>query len=673
MSGAITPTVIYSFGDSLSDAGDAYLLSTSSYASELGQTKLPVSPPYYQEVYNTTTADVFSNGPVWVQDLAATLSIATPAPGELGGTVSTLTTVIDTELAAQGVPSFLIPGIANGYISGIASADNVNLTANPNAYLQLVAGASGGTDFAIGGSVTGLTNFNTSNGIQLTDLAAQVTNFQNEVTAPASSALYTVWSGSNDVINLVDASNIATLISSGAAATDVAQSASAEVASVSTLIAGGAKNLLVLNVPDVGKVPSVTALGSTIAADGTLLAQEFNADLVADLAAAQASYGTASVKVVDTFSLIDNAVANPGSYGLTNVTNSAYTGTYTTNNNSEVSNPNSYLFFDGMHPTSTGQNAVANAADAMLSCFAEGTLIRTPDGDMPVEALRAGDSVTLLSGASAIVEWVGHRRIDLRRHPRPLTAMPILITADALADQVPSHDLLVSPDHAMCLDGRLIPAKVLCNGHSIRQVERAEVTYFHIELARHDVLFANNTPAESYLETGQRAAFENGDDAMILHPQFGEAVRSAASCAPLAESGPIVEAVRQRILDRVGLTLTDEAELRVVRCAEGIRIRSRCAIPGEVAADPRDRRTLGVKISAIEVGGVMIPANHELLTEGWHNAEADGRWTDGDALVPNALLGGADTLVTHVVATGRYVVNNQRVDESLFFPRKAMG
>jgi hypothetical protein len=234
--------------------------------------------------------------------------------------------------------------------------------------------------------------------------------------------------------------------------------------------------------------------------------------------------------------------------------------------------------------------------------------------------------------------------------------MPILITANALADQVPSHDLLVSPDHALWLDGRLIPAKVLCNGHSIRQVELMEVTYFHIELARHDVLLANNTPAESYLETGQRGAFENGGEAMILHPQFGEAVRSAASCAPLAECGPIVEAVRQRILDRAGLVLNDEPELELVHCREGIRIRSRSAIPGEVGADPRDRRKLGVKISAIEVNGVMIPANHEMLADGWHDAEGDGRWTSGDALIPASLLSGADTVIAHVAATARYVV-----------------
>ena len=617
MSGTSTPTVIYSFGDSLSDAGDAYLLSTSSYASELGLSKLPVSPPYYQEVYNTTTADVFSNGPVWVQDLAGTLSLSTPAPGELGATVSTLTTVIEAELQAQNVPSFLIPNLTSNYISSIATADNVNLTTNPNAYLQLVAGAAGGTDFAIGGSVTGVTNFNTSNGIQLTDLSAQITNFQNEIPAPAANALYTVWSGSNDMINLGEASNIQALLTNGQALTDIAQSAQNEVNAISTLVAGGARNVLVLNVPDLGHVPSVTALGSSVAAAASQLATYFNLDLSADLAAA--NFGTASVKLVDTFSLIDNAVANPGSYGLTNVTGSAYTGTYTTNNNSEVSDPNDYLFFDGLHPTSTGQTAIAALADASLACFAAGTHIRTPTGERLVETLQAGDSVSLLSGETAMVQWVGHRRVDLRRHPRPLTAMPILITAHALADQVPSHDLLVSPDHAFFLDGRLIPAKVLTNGKSIRQIECDEVTYFHIELAQHDILLANNTPAESYLETGQRAAFSNGGDTLVLHPEFAELVRSTASCARLEESGPIVERVRQRILDRAAIALTDEPDLQLIRTTDGIRLRSRSTVPGEIGADPRDRRKLGVKISSIEIGGVVISADHELLIEGWHN------------------------------------------------------
>jgi phospholipase/lecithinase/hemolysin len=90
------PTVIFSFGDSLSDAGDAYLLTTSTLAPTVGLTPEPVSPPYYQETYGTITADVFGNGPVWVQDLATLYGIATPAPGEVGASASTIKSLLES-------------------------------------------------------------------------------------------------------------------------------------------------------------------------------------------------------------------------------------------------------------------------------------------------------------------------------------------------------------------------------------------------------------------------------------------------------------------------------------------------------------------------------------------------------------------------------------------------
>jgi hypothetical protein len=112
---------------------------------------------------------------------------------------------------------------------------------------------------------------------------------------------------------------------------------------------------------------------------------------------------------------------------------------------------------------------------------------------------------------------------------------------------------MLSPDHALWLYDRLIPAKALCNGHNVRQIELDEITYFHIELAQHDVILANNTPAESYLDTGDRAAFDNGGDIVILHPQFAEPEWCTSRCGRMAEQGPIVERLRQRLLRRADL------------------------------------------------------------------------------------------------------------------------
>ena len=66
----------------------------------------------------------------------------------------------------------------------------------------------------------------------------------------------------------------------------------------------------------------------------------------------------------------------------------------------------------------------------------------------------------------------------------------------------------------------LIPVKFLVNDATIAQIDVVTVTYYHLELARHDVVLAEGLPAETYLETGGRSAFENGGGAMQIHPDF---------------------------------------------------------------------------------------------------------------------------------------------------------
>jgi len=292
--------------------------------------------------------------------------------------------------------------------------------------------------------------------------------------------------------------------------------------------------------------------------------------------------------------------------------------------------------------------------DSMFSaCYAEGTSILNADGrGVPVEELRVGDAVRTLAGAARII-WLGRRRMDLRRHNRPDAVQPILITAGALGGGLPYQDLVVSPDHGMYLGGHLIPAKALSNGFSIRQLNRRKITYYHIELAEHAVIFAEGAAAESYLETGNRGAFENGG-AVTLHPDFAQNLREASGCAPFAEAGPAVEAVRQHLLDHANIQTTSEPGLRISYENGAACIESRTCIPGELTADPRDRRRLGVKIAALEIAGEAIPLTHPLLREGWYDPEPDGRWTNGRALIPPDLLRGAESLTLHLTSTLPY-------------------
>ncbi|MGC9271986.1 Hint domain-containing protein [Acidiphilium sp.] len=282
----------------------------------------------------------------------------------------------------------------------------------------------------------------------------------------------------------------------------------------------------------------------------------------------------------------------------------------------------------------------ANTTIALVPCFAAGTEILTADGPRPVEALRVGDWLVLHGGGAAPIVWLGQRRLDLRRHARPAAVQPIVIEVGAICDGVPARALTVSPDHALYLDGHLVPAKALLNGVTIRQVSQPSVTYFHVELAVHAVIYAEGCPVESYLDTGNRAAFEHGG-ALTLHPDFAQDRREAEGCAPFAEAGAVVEALRAGLLARAGVETTRDADVRTRRRRDGAWvIESRSGIPGEITADPRDRRRLGVKIAALLAGRRMIDLDDPSLVEGWHDAEADGRWTDGAAVVPAALMKG---------------------------------
>ena len=288
------------------------------------------------------------------------------------------------------------------------------------------------------------------------------------------------------------------------------------------------------------------------------------------------------------------------------------------------------------------------------ACFAAGTRIRTARGEVPVEHLHEGDEVVTARGRLAPVRWIGHRRLSPARHPRPWDANPIRIRAGALAPGQPSRDLLLSPDHALLLDGVLIRARDLLNGATVVQEAAEKVMYFHVELDRHDVLFAEGAPAESFLDTGNRAAFENGGATVMAHPDFARAVRDRNACAELVWQGPALAVVRARLAARawlLGWALTDEPDLHVVAGGRSIRpatrdgalvfdlpadvaeirLRSRSAVPAHLLPDNADTRVLGVAIARLRLDGVPVPLDGPALGDGWLPPEPGLRWTSGAA------------------------------------------
>jgi hypothetical protein len=209
--------------------------------------------------------------------------------------------------------------------------------------------------------------------------------------------------------------------------------------------------------------------------------------------------------------------------------------------------------------------AYTDGESITLVCFAQGTRILTDRGEVPVEALRAGDLVATLADPGAPfapVLWIGHRKVRLAGHAHARDLAPIRIRAGALAGNTPLRDLLVSPDHCLLLDGSLVPARLLVNGSSI-VVEQglAEVTYYHIELARHDAVLAEGAAAESWLDCGNRAWFQNSATPLLRVEASlaAHATRAMTPCAPMLLAGPALGALRDRLALRIAAPAMAEA------------------------------------------------------------------------------------------------------------------
>jgi phospholipase/lecithinase/hemolysin len=247
--GSVNQLVV--FGDSLSDNGNAAI-----FAAGLG---IPFPP--------------LSNGPLWVDHLAAKLSLPDPQP-----------------------------------------------------FLAL----TGGTNYAVATAQTG------SNGLSGVSDQLAVFAAAHPGGAPAD-ALYTLWAGANDIFNganpVLAADNIFNNILS--------------------LAAGGGKNFLWLNMPDLGLTPRAVAAGAVVPAN--LASSAFNAEWAIDLAGLQAQ--GINVIGVNVEALFTQIVADPGAFGFSNVTAPGQ----------GQANPNSFLFWDDEHPTTAGHALVADLAFADLA------------------------------------------------------------------------------------------------------------------------------------------------------------------------------------------------------------------------------------------------------------------------------------------------------------------
>jgi len=402
--------------------------------------------------------------------------------------------------------------------------------------------------------------------------------------------------------------------------------------------------------------------GSTVDFAGGLLLLESPTATGATIA----DFGTGDTIVVQ------GVVANSGTFAsgvLTLGTGQAalpFAGTYHTDNFQVVG--------------SAGETTVTY----VVACFAEGTRLLTAAGQMAVEALAPGDLVATRSGRLRRVRWIGHRRIEPARHPRPRDLWPVRVEPHAFGPGVPHRCLRLSPDHAVYREGSLIPVRYLCNGTTIRQEPVAKICYYHVELDVHDIVLAEGLPAESFLDTGNRSAFANGGGIVMSDPEFALRIWREKACAPLVVEGPVLAAARRKLLDRaaaLGHAMTDDPGLQVLvdevpvpairdgarwrvelpAGVRSVRLRSRSFVPGQIRVDDPDHRRLGVAIVRLTLDGRVLALDNARLCGGWHGCEPALRWTDGDAVL---LVQDARELEFELALLGQYWLET-RADKGL--------
>jgi len=319
------------------------------------------------------------------------------------------------------------------------------------------------------------------------------------------------------------------------------------------------------------------------------------------------------------------------------------------------------------------------------ACYLKGTHIATPDGEVKVETLKAGDRVLTASGNIATVKWLGFRKLNRDRIPADaqLRAAPIRIAQGALAENIPHRDLTVSPGHRFNFDGALIPALSLVNGLTITQdftVKHYE--YFHVELEHFDMLLAEGAAAESYLDVGDyRNSFENAET-VAAHPDFGPAPERVGLPGYVQKITPeIIEPVRRELFKRAqaltGVSRTADAKLQVQVNGIAIDAATACTkagvyqfeLPAELQSDirilsnsvvvrdtslrsRRDTRTIGIGLADITL--IVDGTRHSIgiTTEslaGLNDVQdvygTNMRWTTGQAVIPATLIPSSESSV----------------------------
>ncbi len=291
-----------------------------------------------------------------------------------GGTIPVPTTT-------SGQPAYFQGRFSNGPIWVDDFGQQIGKQPTPFASLGLSPSLDGknGVNFAAGAAQTGLSS--TFPGIKgnIPGVVGQVGLFRQSVPVDPN-AIYSIYGGANDYI--FDNTNVSQVVGNLAS-------------SIGLLAQGGAKNLLVFNLPDIGESPFAKVRNLTQPLNA--LTQEHNRQLAVAIDNLRTLNPLLNIYSVDVNTLFKTVRSNPGQFGFTNVNDACVTGN-SLSATSVCDNPNDFLFFDDVHPSSRAHSLIASAALASVKSY--GKSIPEPSMGIGVLTLAGLGTVKVLKRKS---------------------------------------------------------------------------------------------------------------------------------------------------------------------------------------------------------------------------------------------------------------------------------
>ncbi|CAA9891036.1 conserved hypothetical protein [Candidatus Methylobacter favarea] len=234
--------------------------------------------------------------------------------------------------------------------------------------LTISSSLAGGNGYAFAGARTGALMDVVSSSIPT--INQQVNNFITSASGSiATDALYVIWGGGNDIRDAAQAKNPVAVVRDSI--TNISTS-------ITSLADAGAQNFLLPNLPDLGKTPAAQAAGPAAEAGLAILSSVFDGLLTPSIMGLENNFGI-DIKELDIDALFKEISATPNNFGLTNISDACIIV-----GGDSCSNPENYLFWDGLHPTTAAHSIIADKAlnlvapvptPAMLPIYALGILM----------------------------------------------------------------------------------------------------------------------------------------------------------------------------------------------------------------------------------------------------------------------------------------------------------